>query len=128
MPTVHVWHSIFVEVHEDLPTSCPHCHAWFEDEDERNLVVHRVCRTEGKTSLISGTDNWEDNHFEQDDTEDPGLVIGFSCRRCKTPVIWPHARSWILEAMSSKLASQLRTLLYDSNVLVERIRKKVFGT
>jgi len=127
MPTVRIQHAAFIEVPVELPISCPNCHAWFEDVEESNLVVLRLYRMEGKTSLVMGTDDWKERCFEQDDTDDPGAVIGFSCRRCKEPVIFPHIRSWILTGMLNTEAAKLRTLLYDSNVLDPRIKDKVFG-
>lgn len=134
MPRVHVQHAVFVEAHEELPTSCPHCHAWFEDEDTNNLVELRMAMVKGNTSLVAGTgevrkvlDGYDDTSDEDDVEGGPGKVVGYQCRRCREPVIWTHTRTWILEAMDNSLAAQLRTLLYDSNVLVEWIRKKVFG-
>jgi len=128
MPQVHVNHAVFVEVPVDLPTSCPNCHAWFEDEDENNLLVLHVAMAQGRTSLEIGTSNLRAVLDGYDDTNDEdGRVVGFGCNRCKEPVIWTHFRTWILEAMMPMEATRLRTLLYDGNVLDEFIKEKVFG-
>jgi hypothetical protein len=129
MPIVHVQHAIFIEVPVELPTSCPHCHAWFEDEDENNLVELRLQMVQGRTCLVIGTDQLKEvpNGYDEADADGPGVLVGFGCASCKEPVIWTHTRTWILEDMELNLASQFKTLLYDNNVLDDFIKKKVFG-
>jgi hypothetical protein len=129
MVRVLVQHSIFVEVPMELPTSCPHCHAWFEDIDESNLLIYRSVRVQGRTSLVMGTGALAEVLDGYDEVNgDHGKIVGFGCRRCKKPILSPHSRTWTLKDMLPSTAAQLRTLLYDSNVRDPFIRQKVFGS
>lgn len=125
MPIVHVQHAIFIEVPVEL---CPHCHAWFEDEDENNLLELRMQMIQGKTCLVMGTNKLKEvlNSYDETDAT-PGTLVGFGCTRCKEPVIWTHTRTWTLEAMQPALAAQLKTLLYDIHVKDPIIKRKVFS-
>jgi hypothetical protein len=130
---VHVQHAIFIEVPTELPPSCPSCHAWLEDEDENNLVELRLQMVKGATCIVLGTgkikepNGYDEAATDEDDVDGgPGKLVGYLCNRCKEPIIWTHIRSWILEGMDSRLASQLETLLYDSNVKDAFIKSRVF--
>jgi hypothetical protein len=129
MPIVRIQHAVFVEVSEELPVSCPHCHAWFEDEDANNLLEVRMQVVNGATRLVLGTGELNEVLDGYDDNLDDGVgkLIGFICNRCKEPVIWTHTRTWTLEVMHSELAAQLKTLLYDINVKNPIIKRKVFS-
>jgi hypothetical protein len=128
MPIVHVQHAVFVEVPVDLPTSCPHCHAWLEDlSEERNLLILKLVVVQGRTSLVYDTSTLQELLDGYDDTDGDERVVGFSCNRCKEPIISTHFRSWSLEGMMLTEAARLRTLLYDSNVRNPLIQSKVFG-
>jgi hypothetical protein len=128
MVRVLVQHSILVEVPMELPTGCPHCHTWLENEDENNLLVYRSVMVQGKTSLVMGSGTLAEVLDGYDEvSDDHGAIVGFGCNYCKKPIIHPHSRTWTLKDMLSDRAAQLQTLLYDSNVRDPFIRQKVFG-
>lgn len=129
MPKVYVQHAIFIEIPVNLPTSCPQCHARFEDEDENNLIVLRMAVVQGRTSIVLGTSNMKEVLDGYDCTDDGnGKVVGFVCNRCKEPVIWAHD-PLICKMMGGAPvvdAARFRTLLYDKNVLDPFIKERVF--
>jgi len=120
----HVRHIIAVEVAIELPETCPHCHTLFGHGTE-NLVEWTLDSVGSAADVIDGK-ICQPSHVE-DDESDENFVIAYSCKECKTTIYGRHQRTWILDAMPLALAAKLGTLLYDSNVVDESIRKKVFG-
>jgi hypothetical protein len=129
MPRINVQHAVFVDVPVELPTSCPHCHAWFEDEDDNNLLVLRLALVQGRTSISLGDGNLKEvlDGYDETDRGDDSKIVGFACNRCKEPVVWTHFRTWDLNDMQPMDAARFRTLLYDSDVKDPFIKEKVFG-
>jgi|SRR6478609_3071027 len=74
-----------------------------------------VFETTGSAQLPVGDGDWD------------RLPAIFKCANCHTTLARYHRSTWVLEAMDNELAAQLRTLLYDSNVLDPEVKKKVWG-
>lgn len=121
----HGHHILAVEVAIELPETCPHCHVLF-GHGEENLVIWTLDPTGCAADVIDGK-VCEPSYVYDGDGANGDFVVAYSCRECEEFLYRKHQRTWVLEAMDHELASQLKTLLYDNNVLDENIRKKVFG-
>lgn len=118
-----------------LPDHCPRCEADFGPGsmnvklwslkpvfDQLRLTTVIAC---GKEEHV-----FETRHTPQKSVQDGDwdrLPAIFKCANCGLTLAKYHRRTWILEALDERLAAQLRTLLYDSNVKDPTILKKVWG-
>lgn len=118
-----------------LPDHCPRCKASFEPGSKNvklwalrpmfhqvrltkvitNGVKEDVFETTGTTQVSKQELEWE------------RLPAIFKCDSCGHTLAKYHHRTWILEALDREMAGKLRTLLYDSNVLDQEIKKKVWN-
>jgi len=126
---------IAVERKVVLPDHCPRCKAEF-GPGSKNVklwslkpIFHQVRLTK-VIACGKETDVFETMAAPQQPVQDGDwdrLPAIFKCANCHLTLAKYHRRTWILEALDEQLAAQLRTLLYDSNVLDPDIKKKVWG-
>lgn len=126
---------IAIERAVTLPNCCPKCRTPF-DLGTNNIklwslrpVFHQVrltkVKVEGKDMDVFETTGTAPLPVQAGDWD--RLPAIFKCGNCHHTLAKYHRRTWILEALDEKLAAQLRTLLYDSDVSDPEIKKKVWG-
>jgi len=135
MHEVFVRDVLAIERAVTLPDCCPKCRTPF-NVGTKNVklwslkpVFHQVrltkVKAEGKTLDVFETTGTAQLPVQEGDWD--RLPAIFKCANCHHTLAKYHRRTYILEALDDKLAAQLRTLLYDANVLDPVIKKKVWG-
>jgi len=126
---------IAVERAVTLPDCCPKCRTPF-DLGTKNVklwslkpVFHQVrltkVKVEGKDEDVFETTGTAQLPVQEGDWD--RLPAIFKCANCHHTLAKYHRRTYRLAQMDNALAGQLRTLLYDSNVLDEEICRKVWN-
>lgn len=117
-----ITHTLEIKVEAEIPDTCPSCGCDFRNPNAANLLVIHSVDQYSNTRIT-------DNNIGMLYSELPcglGREYGYRCANCEYVLAPSHNRTYILAEMDD-LAKQLKTLLYDENVLDEVIRKKVFG-
>lgn len=87
--TIHVEldHIVPVRIEVELPTSCPHCGLSFEEEDA--LIEEGYCATNQPCSIGEDAEGrtFVDGHAATESVYDLGLVVGYQCGGCRTPLV-----------------------------------------
>lgn len=135
MHKVFVRDVIAVEREVTLPNACPRCKADFSPGsfNVKLWSLKPVFDQLRLTKVMANgkeTDVFEIKPTPQRSSHDGDwdrLPCIFKCASCGCTLAKYIRRTWILEALDKKLAAQLRTLLYDNNVLDPVIKEKVWG-
>jgi hypothetical protein len=118
-----------------LPDHCPKCKVTFEPGSKNvklwslKPIFHQVRLTK-VTACGKSTDVFESISNPQQPVQEGDwdrLPAIFKCANCHHTLAKYHRRTWDFAEMDKELAGQLRTLLYDSNVLDQDILSKVWN-
>lgn len=120
-------HLVVVETNVELPNVCPHCGELLNFGGRITKLYLGVDGAVVEVNEGKLSDESYGVNVDREIGEGHSDVVAYACTKCRELLVGWHRRTWVLDGMDPALASQLKTLLYDSNVLDEDIRKKVFG-